>query len=105
MNQSLRILTASLTTFVVGSYLVYDTIQQNSLAYQSHPAVAVITAFWGASLSGLIYYFGIGWLIRPKTTENKGFPKNHFASRKPIYRVISTGVGGNETHPAPLVPV
>lgn len=72
MNQSLRILTASLTTFVVGSYLVYDTIQQNSPAYQSHPAVAVITAFWGASLSGLIYYFGSGWLMRRK--KKKGNP-------------------------------
>lgn len=72
MNQSLRILTAALVTFVVGSYLVYDTIQQNSPAYQSHPAVAVITAFWGASLSGLIYYFGSGWLMRRK--KKKGNP-------------------------------
>lgn len=70
MNQPVRILTAILVTFVIGSYFVYDTIQQNSPAYQSHPAVAVITAFWGASLSGLIFYFGSGWLIRQK--EKKG---------------------------------
>jgi len=74
MNQSLRILTAALVTFVVGSYLVYDTIQQNSPAYRVHPAVAVITAFWGASLSGLIYYFGSGWLVRRKTKG--GNPKD-----------------------------
>ena len=70
MNQSLRILTAILATFVVGSYCVYDTIKQNGIAYQSHPAVAVITAFWGAALSGLIVYFGSGWLIRRR--EKKG---------------------------------
>lgn len=69
MNRSLRILTASLVTFVVGSFCVYDTIQQNSVAYQSHPAVAVITAFWGASLSGLIFYFGSGWFFKKKARQ------------------------------------
>ncbi len=64
MNHPLRILTAILVTFVVGSFCVYDTIKQNDIAYQSHPAVAVITAFWGAALSGLICYFGSGWLFR-----------------------------------------
>jgi len=71
MTQSLRILSAILATFVVGSYCVYDTITQNSTAYQSHPAVAVITAFWGASLSGLIVYFGSGWLARRKERKLK----------------------------------
>ena len=66
MSQSLRILIACLTTFVVGSYCVYDTVQQNSVAYQSHPAVAVLTAFWGASLSGLIVYYGSRWFFKKK---------------------------------------
>ena len=71
MSQSLRILIACLTTFVVGSYCVYDTVQQNSVAYQSHPAVAVLTAFWGASVSGLIFYFGSGWLEGRKEKKLK----------------------------------
>lgn len=69
MNQPLRILTAILVTFAVGSFCVYDTIKQNGTAYQSHPAVAVISAFWGASLSGLIVYFGSGWFFKRKARQ------------------------------------
>ena len=71
MNKPIRILTATLVTIVVGAMCAYDTIHKNQPAYQTHPVVAILTDFFGASLSGFIFYFGSGWLARRKERNLK----------------------------------
>ena len=44
----------------------YQDAQKNAPTYQQHPVTVILTDFFGASLSGLIFYFGSGWLARRK---------------------------------------
>jgi DNA-directed RNA polymerase subunit M/transcription elongation factor TFIIS len=49
----------------------YQGAQKNEPPYQQHPVVCIVTDFFGASLSGLIFYFGSGWLARRKERKLK----------------------------------
>jgi hypothetical protein len=71
MSKPIRILTAIFVILALGIMFAYDTIQKNGLAYQAHPVVAVLTDFFGASLSGLIFYFGSGWLAKRRERKLK----------------------------------
>ena len=75
MSQSLRILTAILVTLVAGSFCIYDTIQENGPDYQSHPAAAVLGAFWVSPLAGLTFYFVVGLLFKRKATKSDSSDK------------------------------
>ena len=66
MNKPTRILTAILVSLLLGGMFAYQDTQKNEPTYQQHPATVILTDFFGASLSGLIFYFGSGWLARRK---------------------------------------
>ena len=66
MNRPTRILTAILASLVIGGMFAYQDAQKNAPTYQQHPVTVILTDFFGASLSGLIFYFGSGWLARRK---------------------------------------
>jgi len=71
MSKPTRILTAIAVTVALGVMFAYQDIQKNEPTYQAHPAVVILTDFFGASLSGLICYFGTGWLCRRKERKLK----------------------------------
>jgi hypothetical protein len=69
MNKPTRILTAILVSLLLGGMFAYQDAQKNKPTYQQHPTTVILTDFFCGSLSGLICYFGSGWLYRRK--ENK----------------------------------
>jgi hypothetical protein len=56
----------------------YQDAQKNDPPYQQHPVVCIVTDFFGASLSGLIFYFGSGWLARRKERKLNGSGDDKF---------------------------
>jgi hypothetical protein len=71
MNKPTRILTAILVSLLLGGMFAYQDAQKNKPPYQQHPVVCIATDFFGGSLSGLIFYFGSGWLARRKERKLK----------------------------------
>jgi hypothetical protein len=92
MNKQTRILTAVVLTIVLGGFWAHDTAQQNDIAYQSQPAVCIITDFFCASIVGLIFYFGSGWLAKRKGSQFQQ-----------TFAVHSSG-GGAQQPPPPSAP-
>ena len=66
MSKPTRLLTAILVSLLLGGMFAYQDAQKNEPTYQQHPVTVVLTDFFGASLSGLIFYFGSGWIYRRK---------------------------------------
>ncbi len=71
MNKPTRILTAILVSLLLGGMFAYQDSHKNEPAYQQHPLVCKATDFFGGSLSGLIFYFGTGWLAKRKERKLK----------------------------------
>jgi TPR repeat protein len=71
MKKPIRILTAIFVTLVLGGMFAYQDIKRNEPPYQAHPAVVILTDFFGASLSGFILYFGIGWVAKRRERKLK----------------------------------
>ena len=82
MNKLTRIVTTILVTLMLGGMFAYQDIHSErtavSAAYQQHPVTVILTDFFCGFLSGLIFYFGSGWLAKRKEqklrqTENDNF--------------------------------
>jgi hypothetical protein len=71
MNKPTRILTAIVVSLLLGGMFAYQDAQKNEPPYQQHPVVCIATDFFGGSLSGLIFYFGSGWLAKRKERKLK----------------------------------
>ena len=75
MNKPARILTAMLVTLTIGGMFAYQDSHKERTdvaeAYQQHPTTVIVTDFFGGGLSGLIFYFGSGWLSRRKKQKSK----------------------------------
>ena len=71
MSKPIRILTAILASLAIGGMFAYQDAQKNEPPYQQHPVVCIATDFFGGSLSGLIFYFGSGWLAKRKERKLK----------------------------------
>ncbi len=71
MNKPTRILTAIFVSLLLGGMFAYQDAQKNEPPYQQHPVVCIATDFFGGSLSGLIFYFGSGWLAKRKERKLK----------------------------------
>jgi hypothetical protein len=66
MSKPIRILTAILASLAIGGMFAYQDAQKNAPTYQQHPMTVVLTDFFCGFLSGLIFYFGSGWLAKRK---------------------------------------
>ena len=89
----MRILTAILVTLLLGGMFAYQDIQKNEPPYQQHPVTVILTDFFCGFLSGLIFYFGSGWLARRKERKLKGSGDEKF------YDVVA-----RELQEKPMVP-
>ena len=77
MNKPTRILTAIALTIMLGGMFAYQDAQKNEPAYQQHPVTVILTDFFCGSLSGLIVYFGSGWLARRKERKLNQVTNSH----------------------------
>jgi hypothetical protein len=75
MNKPARILTTILVTLTIGGMFAYQDSHKErtdiAAAYQQHPTTVILTDFFCGGLSGLIFYFGSGWLARRKKQKSK----------------------------------
>jgi heme/copper-type cytochrome/quinol oxidase subunit 4 len=71
MSKPIRILTAILASLAIGGMFAYQDAQKNEPTYQQHPVTVILTNFFCASLVGLIFYFGSGWLEGRKGQKAK----------------------------------
>jgi len=80
MNKQTRILTAIICALVLGCMFAYHDMQKYGTDFQAHPnlPVVILTDFFGASLSVMLFYFASRWLYRRKERKLKEAGEDKF---------------------------
>jgi len=80
MSKPISILTATIGALLLGCMFAYHDIQKYGTDFQAHPnlPVVILTDFFGASLSVMLFYCANRWLYRRKERKLKKVGEDKF---------------------------